>query len=344
MVLEYGIDHPWDMDQLLSIAVPHIAILTGIDQVHAGYFSDEKGILREKVKLLQSAREIALYNVALDEVPTFLQHRSLDVLSFGLQEVSETDIGFGNYRLVRHDEQISASFMLRQEHETLSNIQTNLLGESQAGYISLGVELAMIVAQRHKVQFTTTPTGEDRHLDIELQPGRETLFLGKWWSILMDSSYNAAPTSMQLMVELITQIRQELFSDRELILCLGEMRELGSYSEQAHRDLAKQIMHADRILMVGEEMKRFTLPALLKAWYRQNCVRYFSHSRALGRALDEYLSESKDLALVLFKGSQNTIFLEEAVKPILRRPEDTSKLCRQSARWMDKKENFFRSI
>lgn len=340
MVLEYGIDHPGDMDHLLAIAQPHISVLTALDLVHAVYFAHEDDILREKVKLLQGAREIACFNSDLQQVPDFLRHRSIDILSFAVQSGARADIGFDEYHLVRHDEQVGATFVLRQENEQMTQITTNLLGESHAGYISLGVEVSMIVAQQHSIQLDMHKHA-DRELSLTLQPGRATILPGKRGSVLLDSSYNAAPTSMQSVLEVMTQIRQELFPERELIFCLGEMRELGQYSEQAHQELVQQIMHADRLFLVGEEMKRITLPALLKAGYRQSHVRYFSQSRALGRALEEYLSQSKDLALVLFKGSQNTIFLEEAVKAVLRDPADVTRLCRQSVWWMKKKEAFF---
>jgi hypothetical protein len=41
--------------------------------------------------------------------------------------------------------------------------------------------------------------------------------------------------------------------------------------------------------------------------------------------------------LIVFKGSQNTIFLEEAVKEFLLNPDDAQYLTRQGARWAKKK-------
>lgn len=52
LILEYGIDHPGDMDYLLSITKPHMSIFTGIDKVHAVYFEDMDALLAEKMKLL----------------------------------------------------------------------------------------------------------------------------------------------------------------------------------------------------------------------------------------------------------------------------------------------------
>jgi len=47
--------------------------------------------------------------------------------------------------------------------------------------------------------------------------------------------------------------------------------------------------------------------------------------------------------LLVIKGSQNTIFLEEAVKILLEDQEDVVNLVRQSDWWMKKKFKFFSS-
>ena len=47
---------------------------------------------------------------------------------------------------------------------------------------------------------------------------------------------------------------------------------------------------------------------------------------------------------ILFKGSQNKVFLEEAVKLVLNNPEDKSKLVRQSSYWLAEKSKQFEGI
>jgi UDP-N-acetylmuramoyl-tripeptide--D-alanyl-D-alanine ligase len=48
--------------------------------------------------------------------------------------------------------------------------------------------------------------------------------------------------------------------------------------------------------------------------------------------------------MIYVKGSQNTIFLEEAIEMLLLHPADTARLCRQTPEWKRKKEEFFRSL
>ena len=91
MVLEYGIDHPGDMQTLLHIAIPHVGILTAIDKVHAAYFSDETEIFTEKKQLLDHASEIAFWSADLTHLIDTSRF-SRDVLSFALHADQEADI------------------------------------------------------------------------------------------------------------------------------------------------------------------------------------------------------------------------------------------------------------
>lgn len=334
LVLEYGIDHPGDMDILVKIARPHIAILTGIDIVHASYFTSPEDIFREKVKLLYSARDLVLWAYPLATYFTDQTFTS-DVLSFALHEdENETDIWFNSYTQWRVDEAFGSDFIVCQWEDRVTKIHTNLLGHEHAWYISLAHEIMQIVALRQHIQIPHETT-----LDVQfmLQPGRMSWFPGKRGSLLLDSTYNASPKSMQMMISLITQVRQELFPDRLLVFCLWDMRELWELTDQAHRSLASSLVHADALFLCGEAMKQNTIPQLVALWYASHRLCWFETSFALGQAVDTYLSEQKELALVLFKWSQNTIFLEEAVTCILRYPEESKYVCRQDSRRKYKK-------
>ena len=55
----------------------------------------------------------------------------------------------------------------------------------------------------------------------------------------------------------------------------------------------------------------------------------------------DFLKRSDEKWIILFKGSQNTIFLEEAVKQVLVNKEDAKRLTRQSEWWMQKKSYLY---
>lgn len=333
-VLEYWIDHPGDMSELVSIAKPHLWILTWVDKVHAAYFSNAEAIFNEKIKLLDATRDVAFYWFSLHAL---IENHSLssDVLSFTLHEdQNDTDIWFNAYRLRREDESVGSEFIVCEWEDRMTKVRTNVLWHEHAWYISLAYQIAQIVAIRFWQEFIQSNT---QSLTVDLQPWRMSWLLWKRWSLILDSTYNASPASMKMMIDLITHIRQELFPERQLIFCLGDMRELWTYSEEEHRLLAKHVLHADHLFLVGQEMKTHFMPELLALWYTQWRISFYANSTLLWRAVEEYCSQQENLALILCKWSQNTIFLEEAVKQLLRYPEDQGKLCRQWAWWTHKK-------
>lgn len=333
-VLEYGIDHPGDMEELLRIAVPDIAVFTSVDLVHAAYFPTPEAIFTEKVKLLDATHDVVFYAATLQQ---YFEHHPLggDVLSFALHEdENDTDIGFNAYQYRRINEELWSEFIVCEWEDRMTKVRTNLVGHEHAWYLSLAYEIAQIVAVRKNLYFPVEPNIE---VSVDIQPGRMSRFAWRWGSILLDSSYNASPSSMRMMIELLTDIRQQLFSERQLVFCLGEMRELWDESKSAHEGLAKQVIHADKLFVIWQDMRDYFLPELFSAWYAADRVELFSDPSALGDALDAYLATQESLALVLFKWSQNTIFLEEAVKKLLRFPEESKKLCRQSHRRLQKK-------
>gem|GEM_PF-2918596 len=65
---------------------------------------------------------------------------------------------------------------------------------------------------------------------------------------------------MKVMIENVKQLQIDLFSDYKLMFCLGEMRELGEYCSQAHRELAELLFEYKDIFVVGESMKKNFLP------------------------------------------------------------------------------------
>ena len=60
VVLEYWIDHPWEMEFLLNIVQPQIWVFTAIDSVHSMQFGSPENIAKEEKKMVQNTLELAL--------------------------------------------------------------------------------------------------------------------------------------------------------------------------------------------------------------------------------------------------------------------------------------------
>lgn len=86
-------------------------------------------------------------------------------------------------------------------------------------------------------------------------------------------------------------------------------------------------------------MKKYVLP-LLRPLYEEK-VAHFVFSQDAGKWIRSFLETPHSLQRVVYvRGSQNTIYLEEGIKEILKNLEDASLLCRQTHQWMKIKKRF----
>jgi hypothetical protein len=87
---------------------------------------------------------------------------------------------------------------------------------------------------------------------------------------------------------------------------------------------------------VGEEAKKYLAPATKE----QGCkVKSFLNPKLAGEYVEEKAIKS---AVILYKGSQNGVFAEEALKCMLKDSSDAKKLVRQSKLWMNKKQELLK--
>lgn len=114
-------------------------------------------------------------------------------------------------------------------------------------------------------------------------------------------------------------------------------------TQRAHEDLVDSLQKAESIYTVGPYMYEYFIPALQSSGYEDEYHSSLS-SREIGRRVKKYLLEHKDTQFfIVVKGSQNTIFTEEAIREIIGKRK-SSQLVRQSSDWLSKKESFFCSI
>lgn len=62
LVLEYGIDHPGEMDFMVNIAPPDIAVILNISKNHVESFPIFRDYIEEKMKLAKAAKRV-IYNM-----------------------------------------------------------------------------------------------------------------------------------------------------------------------------------------------------------------------------------------------------------------------------------------
>ena len=340
-----GVDSPHEpknMAYLLKIIQPQIGVLLNAQDIHSAAFdalvteTDIKQrraeitelIAQEKGKLLLSlaATGTAIFNQDDPQVRKVAQASSAHKLGFSHKTNS-------NLKLVDWQVSLAGSKFLfeRQDQQLKLHFKDVVLGQHYWTVLAA----AILVAETVGLDWLSIKNNLEKYWQLE--PGRSSLIEGVNQSYLLDSSYNASG-----MLEMI-QLSQDLSHDRKIkrsLAILGDMRELGTESQELHQLVAQKAAEQFSIIyLVGPLMKQYALPILQKASrnrrYAVKEVDAFVDSATAGRQL---VREIKPGDLILLKGSQNTIFIEKATKILMGKPQLASKLlCRQSSWWRQQK-------
>ena len=158
--------------------------------------------------------------------------------------------------------------------------------------------------------------------NFSLPPSRSSILEGIKNTTIIDSSYNSSPIACIELLKFLSTFKSKK------IAVLGDMRELGESTKVEHQKIYDQALKsADLIISVGPETQK----------YFGDKTQKFANWWTAAEFLKNQLVGGET---ILIKGSQNTIFLEELVKSILKNPSDSSKLCRQSKFWLKTKSNY----
>lgn len=359
-VIEMGIDSPLppkNMEYLLSIVQPQIAIMLNAKAIHSQNFDQfisekdqdkrEQAAIRliaaEKSKLAQSlpSNGLAIINRDDSAIWQFSRQTQAEILSFGDNSTAQNhDL---DLKLIDWQVNLDGSLFVFEVNNRLKQYNSgNRLIEINLKNLVLGRHhfsaLASAILFAFKLGLKKTEIKKNLEKYWTLEPSRSTLLLGKNGSYILDSSYNAS--GMLEMIELAKELANNDQKIKRLVAIVGDIRELGEEAQVIHQEVAQALAgHFSEIYLVGPLMEKYALPILQSKINQDGAkikkVEIFSDSKLAGKALLKNLQAGD---LVLLKGSQNTIYLEKAVELLLNDQKIAKKvLCRQSDYWLNLK-------
>lgn len=314
MVLECGIDKPGDMDSILSLIKPDISIITTVEEAHMQNFPNHESLVHEKWKLAFGTKKTGTVIANFDNPPTHNQmaHVSAHLITFGLNQKADYSA-----QDVQYNQKGTTYTLVAETEKRAMTVPT--IGKIQA-YITLP---AIITARILGETWTEIATGLEKLIPL---PGRLSLLEGIKGCYLLESSYNASPSSMKAAIEVLKNI-----PGKRHIAIVGDMRELGNLTPQAHLEmltiLAKE---CDIVCTFGPnyEAALLQLPAHTKA---QAAFHHFQSREDIVAFITPKLQKDD---IILIKGSQNTITLEKVSVKLMANPEMAKQvLPRQYGKW-----------
>ncbi|MEK7077377.1 MAG: UDP-N-acetylmuramoyl-tripeptide--D-alanyl-D-alanine ligase, partial [Patescibacteria group bacterium] len=303
LILEYGVDRPGDMKHLLDIARPNIAVLTAIGEVpvHVEFFSSPEALAREKAKLIEYLPTAGFAVLNNDDGTVMdLKHRTRGhIMTFGFGKHAEVRIL--NFE-TRAEEGRPAGIAFKLQYiGTFVPVRLDgVFGKAQAYAIAAGAALGLVFGM-NLVKIA------ERLKHYHPAEGRMQLIPGIKSAYVLDDSYNASPLSMHAALDTLREL-----PGKRKVAVLGNMRELGSYSMEAHEYLggiaAKVI---DSLVTVGPHGKLIAEGARKKGINRKNIQSFDSAEEVLPSI--QNLVKKGDVILV--KGSR-AMHLEKVVEAL----------------------------
>lgn len=322
LVLEMGVDHPGDMDYLLGIVQPDVAVLTRIAESHLANFENIGQIAKEKGKLIAALSEegIAILNADDDRVMRQAERTRAKIISYGLSP--QASLFADNIRVL-------------QEGGRTEGLSFKLNSDGK----SIPVRLPAVVARHHlSAVLSAAAVGTALKMNLvdvaaaltefRALPGRMNLLNGDAGIRIIDDTYNASRVSTEAALATL----RELIAPRKVAI-LGDMLEIGSGSDETHRALRDAVIASGATVFIGVgQHMRFLADALHGTNFPEKSIYHYPDPLTARDRLAEHIRPGD---LVLVKGSQG-LRMELIVERLFGDNRETEKqelLCRQSRAW-----------
>jgi UDP-N-acetylmuramoyl-tripeptide--D-alanyl-D-alanine ligase len=323
LVLETGVDRPGDMDGIVAVAQPDIAVVTLLPDmpVHAENFptgtADE--VAEEELKLAKALKPggTLVGNADDARVRASLTGLGGKIVWYGFGEGAEVRAGD---RAVRYGSDGRPSGVSLKIGWPEGSAEVAL-----DGTLSVGRGYAVLAAAAVcRAAGLDVAAGARAAATGNEEPGRGRILPGLRGSTVIDDSYNSSPAALRASLEAVAGVRT--VGRRAAII--GDMRELGDVTTPAHEELGR---HAAKlgfaaVAAVGRHARHIALAA--RAGGAAD-VREFSRPEDAGAWLASWVCPGD---IVLVKGSQG-VRLEKAAALLLERAGDRKLLSRQEGVW-----------
>ena len=294
-VLEMGMNHGGEIRALCAIARPRIGVVTNVGHAHVENFDSIEGVAAAKRELIESlpADGIAVLNADDPLVSRFRDAHPGRTITFGLSHGA--DVRAENVRLSDRGVSFAVDGV---------PFESGLMGRHSVLNILAGMAVASLYGIR-----PARLTKAVKDLAAPAMRGRRLVQDGV---TILDDCYNSNPDAARAMLDVLRETPA-----RRRIAVLGEMLELGRWSESLHRDVGSYAAQSGIDVLVGirgeachlVDAARQSGLAVDAAFFFPDAVSAGEHLRRLARPGD----------VILWKGSRGT-HVEAALERFLARP------------------------
>ena len=281
MVVEMGMNGFNQMRVLTNIAKPTLIVVTNIGTAHIGILGSRENILKAKMEILEGLKG---NTVIVNNDNDFLykwgmeNNNKYNVITYGINEPS-----------LYNAENIDAHEDYSEFEINNSKFRINVAGE----HFVLNSLCAYSVGKVFNLSDDEIKKGL---LDLKLTEKRMQKIDTNCGAIVINDAYNANYDSMKAAIEYLRSV-----NNHRKIAILGDMLELGDFSEKIHSDVGKEVYDIDLLITVGKEAKNIADNAKLE----RNKIFCFDNNDEAIAKIKEIIDEND---LILVKASNGMKF------------------------------------
>ncbi|MBQ9098543.1 MAG: UDP-N-acetylmuramoyl-tripeptide--D-alanyl-D-alanine ligase [Clostridia bacterium] len=285
-VLELGINHPGEMEQLSKAALPDLAVLTNVGNAHIGNFESWEQLRQEKMKITAG-----LCRDGCVIVPNDLPTIGLRCPPAAICRIGEKE-GGDFYMDALSVGQNGIRGRLVCPHRVIEDLRWPIPGRTGISTMAIASAVGVLAGCSDRSIREGLKKAGEHAPRIKQEKHGERIFI--------DDSYNASPESMAAALEFLS-IRGK---GRQTVAVLGDMLELGPYSKSFHLQAGEAAVKngVSMLFTYGTGALRYAEGAR-KAGMPQHAIRTFlqGEEKAMVAALKKCIEPH---AVVLFKASR----------------------------------------
>ncbi len=244
-VVEMGAGNIGEIDFLCKLADPTHGLITSIGIAHIEGFGSLQNIINTKLELYQYLKAnsgVFFYNSEIKEMEDYMGDYER-LMRFSAASMKGKNIS----KIVLNKSFPFLTVSLHTKNGEIVKVKTNLYGE----YNFINIVNAVKVSDYFDISIENIKKGLENY-----NPENNRSQLVNWNSneLIMDA-YNANPTSMKLALETFENVK----SNKNKYLVLGDMLELGDVSLPEHRGILMQLKNKNfftKSIFIGNEFQK----------------------------------------------------------------------------------------
>ena len=291
-VIEMGMNHLEEISKLTKIAKPTISVITNIGTSHIGNLGSRENILKAKLEILEGMKEKVI-----------LINNDNDLLNKWKEE-SENEIQIHTFGINNKSNCMAENILYKDNKSeficNLNGMKFNLEVPVQGEHFILNSLCASMVGNLCNLNETEIKNGIK---SFSLTKKRMEIINLENGITIINDSYNASYESMKASIEYLAS-----FNAERKIAVLGDMFELGDFSEELHRKVGEEVQknNIDILCAIGENSKYIIEEARNKGFCNES-IYYFKEKKELNNFLNKFLKSGD---ATLFKASNGMKLFE----------------------------------